>query len=102
MKSGLSKALILGLLTGITGIGLSLVFFGLDLEENIGLDILFKLRGARQAPADVVIISIDKESSDNLKLPHDPTKWPRLVHSRLVERLAQKGASVIAFDIFFE
>ena len=35
--------------------------FGFDLEENVGLDILFKLRGARPAPYDVVIVSIDKD-----------------------------------------
>lgn len=102
MKSRLSKALVLGLITGIVGLGVSLLPFGLRLEENVGLEILFHLRGVRQAPSDVIIVSIDKESTDNLNLPEDPRKWPRSLHARLTEILAKQGAAVIAFDIFFD
>ncbi len=100
--SRLSRAAILGLLTGTLGLLLSLLPFGLDLEENIGLHLLFKLRGPRRAPSDVVVVSIDKASADALNLPADPAKWPRSLHARLTEKLARAGASVIAFDLFFE
>ena len=76
--------------------------FVLDLEENIGLDLLFSLRGTRQAPPEVVVVSIDKESAQHLNLPNDPRKWPRSHHARLIENLIKQGAAVIAFDIIFD
>ncbi len=96
-----SRAAILGVLTGALGVLLSLLPFGLDLEESLGLHLLFKLRGPRRAPSDVVVVSIDKVSADALNLPGDPAKWPRSVHARLTENLAKAGAAVIAFDVFF-
>jgi adenylate cyclase len=99
--SRLSKAIILGLLIGIIGMVIGLIHFGLDLEENVGLDVLFTLRGTRQAPPDVIVVNVDKISADNLNLPDDLRKWPRSLHGRLTENLAKKGAAVIAFDISF-
>jgi adenylate cyclase len=99
--SHLRKAIVLGFLTAIVGLGASLMSFGLSLEENIGLDVLFGLRGTRQAPTDVIIVSADKESAKKLDLLDDPRKWPRQLHARLIERLKEEGARVIAFDIFF-
>jgi hypothetical protein len=84
------------------GSAASLTPFGLDLEQNHGLGILFRLRGQRTPPPDVVVVSIDKESADNLDLDDDVKNWPRSLHARLTENLAEKGASVIAFDVFFE
>ena len=98
----LSKAAILGLLIGILGLVVSLVPVGLALEENFGLDVLFKLREARQAPSDVVIVSIDQSSAASLNLPLTPEKWPRSLYARLTENLADAGAAVIAFDIMFD
>ncbi len=102
MMSRLYKAIILGLLTGIVGLGIGLTPFGLDLEENIGLDLLFTLRGARQPPSDVVIVSIDRKSAQNLNIPQAPRKWPRSLHAHLVENLVKEGATVIAFDLIFD
>ena len=87
---------------GITGLGASITPFGLFLEENIGLELLFRLRGPREAPPDVLIVAVDKISSDRLNLPNDLRKWPRSLHARLTDVLAKNGAAVIAFDIFFE
>ncbi|MGH7274542.1 MAG: CHASE2 domain-containing protein, partial [Nitrospiria bacterium] len=98
----LGKAIILGLLTGILGIAISLSHFGIDLEENFGLALLFELRGTRQPPPEVVVISLDRQSSDHLNLPRDPRKWPRSFHARLIEKLAHDGASVIVFDVVFK
>ena len=100
--SRLSKAVVLGLLIGIVGPGVGLAPFVLDLEENIALDLLFNLRGTRQAPPEVVVVSIDKESAQHLNLPNDPRKWPRSHHARLIENLIKQGAAVIAFDLIFD
>jgi adenylate cyclase len=99
--SSLYKAIVLGFLIGIAGLSVSPLHFMLSLEENIGMGLLFKLRGARQAPSDAVVVSIDKESSEKLNLPDNPDKWPRSLHARLTETLAAKGAKVIAFDVHF-
>ena len=99
--SPLQKALVLGFLTAIVGLAASVSSFGVSLEENIGLSMMFGLRGKRHSPADVVIVSVDKESAKELNLPDDPRKWPRQLHARLVQKLKQEGARVIAFDIFF-
>jgi len=71
------------------------------LDENSGLGLLFKLRGQRKAPPDVVVVSIDKASSDELGLPNNPDKWPRSIHARLAPILADAGAAVVAFDVHF-
>ncbi|HUF71415.1 MAG TPA: adenylate/guanylate cyclase domain-containing protein [Gammaproteobacteria bacterium] len=72
------------------------------LEENVGLDWLFRLRGPIEAPAEVVVISIDAESADALDLPPDPIRWPRSQHAELVRRLSATEAGVIVFDIMFD
>lgn len=101
MKSRIFKAIFLGLLIGIVGLVVSPFHFALNIEENAGLGLLFKLRGARQASSDAVVVSIDKESSENLNLPDNPDKWPRSLHARLAENLVREGAKVIAFDVHF-
>ena len=100
--SALLKGLALGAGTGIVGLLISVLPFGVQLEQNFGLDWLFGLRGARQPPGDVVVISIDKASADALDLPNKPWKWPRALHASLIEKLAQANARVVAFDVFFE
>ena len=100
--SRLSKALIVGLLIGMLGMAATLIPCGLDLEENIGLDLLFKLRGVREAPSEVVVVTVDKVSADKLNLPIRPDKWPRSLHARLIENLIRKGTAVIAFDMTFD
>lgn len=102
MTTRLCKAVTLGLLTGILGLTASLLPYGYDLEESIGLGLLFKLRGQRQAPSDVVVIAVDKASADQLKLPLDPKKWRRSYHARMIQKLANEGASVIVFDLMFD
>jgi adenylate cyclase len=95
------KAVALGLLTGLAGLAVGLTPLGFDLEESVGLDLLFRLRGERQPPPDVLVVSIDKASADRLSLPEDPKQWPRALHARLIETLTREGAAVVAFDVFF-
>ena len=97
----LFRATILGLLIGLVGLMISPFRFALNLEENTGLGLLFKLRGVKQPSDEVVIVSIEKESSDHLKLPNNPDKWPRSLHGRLVDNLVNEGAAVITFDVHF-
>jgi adenylate cyclase len=100
--SRLHKAVVVGFFTGILGLVTSLSPLGPDLEEVLGLDLLFKLRGKKEVPAEIIIVTMDKISSDNLKLPSEPRKWPRSLHARLIENLLNKGVYLIAFDIIFD
>ena len=102
MLSRIVKGALLGVGAGIVGSIASLTPFGLNLEENLGLEILFHLRGHRTPPPEVVVVSIDKESSDRFDLPNTEKKFPRSLHADLTEKLSKRGAAVIAFDLFFE
>ncbi len=102
MTSRVLKAVLLGAAIGVAGIAASVLPPGIDVEEGLGLSILFRLRGVSKPPPDVAIVSVDRRSSDALGLPNDLRKWPRSVHARLTEALARQGASVIAFDMYFE
>jgi adenylate cyclase len=99
--SQLSKAIIWGVFIGSCGLVVSFIPIFHELEENLGLDLLFSLRGSRQAPQDVIIVSLDTTSFDKLNLPRDADKFPHSRHAEVVNTLAGEGAKVIAFDIFF-
>jgi adenylate cyclase len=101
MKPRWWKAIVLGFLVGIVGLIVSPFRFSLGVEENTGLDLLFKLRGAGKGPGDAVVVSIDRESSEQLGIPDNPDKWPRSLHARLTEILAREGAKVVSFDLHF-
>ena len=101
MLTRLLKALPFGVLIAVAGLGISLFQFVHEFEEDVGLGLLFKVRGARKPPADTVVISIDKDSADQLKISDNPEKWPRSLHARLVEVLSKAGAAVVTFDVHF-
>ena len=95
------KALGLGGLVGVLGIVLSFTQTAKHFEEDVGLDLLFTLRGIVTPPPEAVVISIDRDSSENLNVPDNPDKWPRAVHAKLVDRLTAAGAKAITFDVHF-
>jgi adenylate cyclase len=70
-------------------------------EENLGLHLLYQLRGVEKPQADVVVVAIDNKAAKALNLPAAPYKWPRTLHARLLERLLDEGAAVVAFDLIF-
>ena len=97
----LFKALLAGLLLAIISICFLYAPYGREIEESFGLPLLYKLRGPRQSPGEVVIVNIDDISSEKFGLATHFSKWPRTIHARLVDRLKEYGAKVIAFDIHF-
>lgn len=95
------KATILGALVGLIGVILALTSLGAQFEEQTGLTWLFRMRGAIKAPVDVVVVAIDRSTGNQLDLPELPRDWPRSIHAKITDRLAELGASVIVFDIDF-
>lgn len=73
-----------------------------DLEENLGLRVLFQMRGKRSPPPQVVVVAIDQASANRLGVPNNPQLWPRKLHARLITALTEHGVSAIAFDLFFD
>jgi len=96
-----STAVISALLIGLLGALLSATMPGLYFEEEWGLSWLFKARGEIAPPRDVVIVTLDKSSPEQLHLPENPEKWPRSVYARLIETLNRYDPAVIAFNIYF-
>lgn len=96
------QGLLFGVVVAVLGMLAGTVPAILRFEENFGLDTLFQLRGPRPAPPEVVVVSLDKQSSDAFGLPNEPAKWPRTLHAELVDRLSAEGATVIAFDVLFD
>ncbi len=95
------QTIIIGLLGAIAGTGLFFSPWGQKLEEGFGLPLLFKLRGPLKPPDKAVIISLDQESAVRLGFSENFSKWPRAVHAKLVKKLHDYGAAVIAFDVHF-
>lgn len=99
--SRLRTACTLGLATGAIGVVLSLVPALSSLEDSLGLRWLFQTRGPLPAPAGVAVVSIDETAAVHLNLSRQVREWPRAYHARLIDRLVEQGASVIAFDLQF-
>ncbi|MFZ1983295.1 MAG: CHASE2 domain-containing protein, partial [Desulfatitalea sp.] len=95
------KTLLFSLAVGLLGALVALMPPVAALEEDLGLHLLFRWRGVRPAPADVVVVALDRQSSKQLDLPMEPRLWPRSVHARLIERLTAAGAALIVFDLIF-
>ena len=93
--------LIFGLLLALAGIVLLASPLGIRLEEDLGLALLFKLRGPVEPPGGIVIVNVDEESAARFGYPENPFKWPRDVHAELIDRLVDYGATVIAYDVHF-
>ncbi len=75
--------------------------FGRRFEE-IGLGWLFRIRGGEPAPEQVVVISVDKSSAQHLQQPTKLRDWDRSLHATLIGELHRAGASLVAFDVFFD
>ncbi|MGH6635736.1 MAG: CHASE2 domain-containing protein, partial [Gammaproteobacteria bacterium] len=96
MKKGFS----LGSVTAAIGLCALPVLNALEIDWGGGW--LFGLRGERPAPEEVMVVTIDQESSRRLGLPNIPRQWPRSLHAQVVRNLTRWGARVIAFDVRFE
>jgi len=73
-----------------------------ELEQTLGLEWLFNVRGSVRPPVDVVIVGIDGASARLLGLPENPRDWPRGLHASTVRFLSQAGAKLITFDLTFD
>jgi adenylate cyclase len=91
------RALGLGLLTFLVLTALSFFQLGQTLE-NQALNLAYRLRPLSPPPPELLIVGIDEPSFQELG---HPWPWPRSLHARLIQRLADAGARLIVFDVLF-
>lgn len=74
---------------------------GMQLEENVGLPLMFGWRGERSPPPSVALVAFDEDSSAALALPDldQLDRWPRSIYTRLIRTLSEKGAAVVVMDV---
>ncbi|VAW97842.1 Adenylate cyclase [hydrothermal vent metagenome] len=101
-KITIYKSVILSILVIFIGISIQLFTASTSIEEKVGLDTLFKLRGSLDPPTEVAIVAIDKVASSHYGFNNEPLSWSRDYHARIINNLNAAGARVIAFDIFFK
>ncbi len=102
MRSRWVKGITVGIATGLIGAVLGLTPLGEDFEKNIGLDWLFHIRGPIAPPPQVAVVAINDRDIEGLGLPELPRDWPRSIHGTLIDKLVERGASVIVFDMDFQ
>jgi adenylate cyclase len=66
--------------------------------ELIEFDWLTVLTASEAPTSPIIIVGIDEDSFDEIGLQWP---WPRSLHAKLIQTLAQAGAAVIAFDVEF-
>ena len=95
------KAALVGFVGALVGVAAAAIPAVSALEDSIALRWLFLVRGPVKPPAQVTVVSIDEGTSARLGLPARVRDWPRSIHGELVDRLIEKRASAIAFDVEF-
>jgi adenylate cyclase len=94
------SAILLSLLPGLLGIGMTRWDKTVRLEKEQGLDRLFAIRGIVRPPQNVCVVAIDDTSYGVIE--RDPTMaWPRGLHAELIKTLKHEGAKAVAFDVLF-
>jgi adenylate cyclase len=124
----LRHGLIAGLALGAAGALLAALPVLDPWRQNFDLWALFRLRGPVPPPDGLLLLTIDRRSSETLSLPRDPAaygrcadlrvgsvppthqklppphqvqQWPRCLHQRVLEALTAAGARAIVFDVSF-
>ncbi|MFN4895306.1 MAG: protein kinase domain-containing protein [Pseudomonadota bacterium] len=63
-------------------------------------DMLYRLRGPGEPHPGIVVVSMDEQSCQRLGVPLTG-HWPRLLHAKLLNALADAGAKRVVFDVIF-
>jgi adenylate cyclase len=105
-RSGTRLRVALFLGVGLGTVGLALVAYGTSLFRGLELgsvDVRFSVRGTQPTPKDISVIAIDADtfSAFNSAGLTGRYPFPRKRFARVIDRLREDGAKVIAYDIQF-
>ena len=104
-----ASALLTTITAGAIGLNLGIV----NLWERQVQSLFFELRGPVEAPEDIVILAIDKESLSQGQHYRDDLKrygelnsieawpWRREAYAKVISRLIEAGASSVSLDVLF-
>lgn len=98
-----SKALTVGLASAVPLLA-ALLAWGLSasplirLLESRSVDLRFKVRGPLPADREVVLVAVDESTFATLRTKYP---FPPEIYGRLIERLSQAGAAIVAFDFLY-
>ncbi len=93
---------LLVLLAGCIGLAAGAALYATDALRRLELltvDTRFDARGAQAPPEDIVVVGIDARTFSDYRFV--PYPLPRRLHARVIDRLVEAGAQVIAYDIQF-
>ena len=103
-RTRLQVALFLGV--GLAATGLGLVAYGTNIFCELELDTVdarFSIRGTQTAPPQIEVVAIDditfsdfNSNEENVRYP-----FPRKYFAKVIDRLSEDGAKVIAYDVQF-
>jgi class 3 adenylate cyclase/CHASE2 domain-containing sensor protein/predicted Zn-dependent protease len=120
-----AKRLSIALAVGVLGALVAATEPGFLVEESVGLEQLFELRGPLPPPAEVAVVRLDRGTLRSLQaLPQQPAEWPpqlrtcaadlgglpqisrledlpRAIYACAVDALTAAGAATVVFDIAF-
>ena len=75
---------------------------GMALEERLGLEALFLMRGPVSPPSGPVVVAISRDSARALGLSEKLYQWTRQPYAELIRALTAMEPRHIVFDIFFD
>lgn len=122
-----TRALKIGAALSLVAAAASALPFLWSWQEAVDLQLLFRARGPRPAPGEVLLVPIDARAASRLYLPAAPeeferctdvrsapqpgyrnpdppdvlTRWPRCLHARALEALAAAQPEAVVMDISF-
>ncbi|MGC9772430.1 CHASE2 domain-containing protein [Fervidobacterium islandicum] len=80
------------------------IMFKFEMTEVLDLkisDLFYKMRGAAGISPHVVVVGIDEYSLSTLEVEGDTWPWNRDVYGKLLQKVFEDGAKVVAFDVSF-
>lgn len=92
------------LVIGISMFFIWAILFNVEFVSVLDLkimDLFYKMRGKIDKKAEVVIVGIDEYSLSALEVEGDTWPWKREVYGKLLEKVFEDGAKVVAFDVSF-
>jgi adenylate cyclase len=95
------RRLLLAALVAVGSAAIGIALWASDALQGPELDLVdarFSIRGEQETPREVVVVEIDDRTFNELD---QPFPFRRSLHGRVIDRLREAGAELVAYDIQF-